>query len=1002
MEIVGADIIVPRNLELDLERAQLEKDDDNEGEDEYLSNCASTSLRGLQVLLLVVWAAAFVLWFPAAIKLALPLPRAEWLPSLSLPPQLANPPMALLPISTGAALLLLAVLVVPRLTTSVGEALLICLTTTIAALAAIMVSSAAAMSSLASCVATTLVACTMLAASTTGYVPAPEQEAISAASSVKRRRLLYLASYDVYFTPGRVQYDSPLLGEWPVRSDAADDIAASQQEAERRTGLTCLPRCLRAPAIVACHGVQVLCGVCGALLLLLLLSHWPSGSGTLGIILMIAGVGMLVDTVGVYVDLRAVIGPEVVASACLAFAFDRAREHLATLSARLGTAVEGMIDACDYGVFLLRRAAFLRLWPSVPGVKWQEAVAGWYEAAAGWHFAGRGRGDEIDGAWAGWSSWCATRLAAACAVAGGLARQSPLHAALVIVHVAVAIHALDTLDSAIFSGRDDNGGAEIREVSNEIREVSFERASGSDFDGTLEPLSSDGVAKQSLPPQAGVDSYLYLWGRTLATVAAVSAVATVVASTDAVRRIVRHDAWRERQQRIRQWRDDALFLRRLPHRPHLRRWVRAALAGRSEPLARFTEIGVAPAMERAGQITAGGRWTSDANPAHVYPATSAGYLMTGLHATRERHESAWPGSGVWWPHLVPSEWKHELRLPTLWVHPLLAAEADRLIDETRRLAVEQAQARAAVYEAAEVQAWSPLLAHAPLGGDGGAAAPAVAIDLAQCVALFKAGAARASRPTDGNGLEQRLTPRSTRLKSRAALRHRRLGPRFAPPMWRPMQRVEDVWPNCHSHTAAQIEASISSRQQAEAALNAERQAAVERAQLQAARYEAGEALLFVDYPYLERVRAAGGTGLDDQSFADPRPIGADLDGLGEAASPETGFHWALQIQLLTDLGALPAAQVWKKPQPAVALALQRAARFNARKFLEHNEAVRAKALERSRQRNAEYEKADASGVSFVDWTKVDVPPDIDYGAADAVEDSGDEDEERFQLLMGYA
>jgi len=102
---------------------------------------------------------------------------------------------------------------------------------------------------------------------------------------------------------------------------------------------------------------------------------------------------------------------------------------------------------------------------------------------------------------------------------------------------------------------------------------------------------------------------------------------------------------------------------------------------------------------------------------------------------------------------------------------------------------------------------------------------------------------------------------------------------------------------------------------------------------------------------------------------------------------------------------MPAALVWVDAHSMVKQSLEHAALFSATWLLEENEAARAISLERSRRRAAEYEAADARGEGFVDWSKVENPPDKEESENEEDEDE-DEDEESFfspqkrEMLLG--
>ena len=103
-----------------------------------------------------------------------------------------------------------------------------------------------------------------------------------------------------------------------------------------------------------------------------------------------------------------------------------------------------------------------------------------------------------------------------------------------------------------------------------------------------------------------------------------------------------------------------------------------------------------------------------------------------------------------------------------------------------------------------------------------------------------------------------------------------------------------------------------------------------------------------------------------------------------------GFHWATQIQPITDLGGLPAKQVWSQAwtplTPALGVpvlrALEAAGHQASERLLTDNEAERAASLERARVKATAYEAADRSGAGLVDWSKAPPPPDAEEIAED--------------------
>ena len=120
--------------------------------------------------------------------------------------------------------------------------------------------------------------------------------------------------------------------------------------------------------------------------------------------------------------------------------------------------------------------------------------------------------------------------------------------------------------------------------------------------------------------------------------------------------------------------------------------------------------------------------------------------------------------------------------------------------------------------------------------------------------------------------------------------------------------------------------------------------AVHRALSVAARYEAADAASFVDFAFIERSRVSESGGL----MGAHHPCGymhfaahANLSTLGEPPKPTEPPHWAQQIEPLSEIGQLPSAQIWLRPQPLVVASLERAAVANAERTLSHNEAVRA-------------------------------------------------------------
>ena len=280
--------------------------------------------------------------------------------------------------------------------------------------------------------------------------------------------------------------------------------------------------------------------------------------------------------------------------------------------------------------------------------------------------------------------------------------------------------------------------------------------------------------------------------------------------------------------------------------------------------------------------------------------------------------------------------------------------------------------------------------------------------LAEVLAAFRAGVAKPRRPGGDGGGEERLTPRSMR---RAAAKssgphHKRIGPSFTEVAWRPTQRTEDVWPSPGEHLALAL-SEVGAQQAADdAQVEAQREAAVQRALARAAKYEAGDAASFVDFPFLERMRYKGfwrdftgteGVGARGGAWKEhftpdgrryfynpttrasvwtaPEGSGhvtsADLVDLGEPPNEDEAWHWAHEIATLTETGQLVAKHIWPAPMhPAISHKLERGAVADARHWLIDNEAARVRSLMRSRRRTAEYEAADAKEADFVDWKAV--------------------------------
>ena len=207
------------------------------------------------------------------------------------------------------------------------------------------------------------------------------------------------------------------------------------------------------------------------------------------------------------------------------------------------------------------------------------------------------------------------------------------------------------------------------------------------------------------------------------------------------------------------------------------------------------------------------------------------------------------------------------------------------------------------------------------------------------------------------------------------------------------QLASSVWPVAHPHVTAELEKGRHRRAQLDKELASgkptsghedARRVAVERALDQSAEYEAADASSFMDFKFIGRVheRCYG-------QFTSLVP--SDMIGLGEPPVSEEQWHWACNPELVNDFGIMPAARIFISPLAAVTASLEHAARTHAVRLLAEIEAAREKSLQRSRQRTSEYEAADARGVSFVDWSKVSIPPDDDDDGSDDYDDD-DEDE----------
>ena len=420
--------------------------------------------------------------------------------------------------------------------------------------------------------------------------------------------------------------------------------------------------------------------------------------------------------------------------------------------------------------------------------------------------------------------WGSARLVAATAMVGATVRQSPIMAAVALASAAMAAECAVASDEAFASTAQQRTAAE----------------------------SAGGIA---------LSAWLVMGGRHLCSVVVVAAAAAMLSAIGMVRREVRWAAWKAGAERERARRRRLRLQRAWPRCPHLRRWLRASrVPSRSAILQAFTERAVAATMEgaaarplraRAGGRGADGRGAPHDDPSVLYHSSSAGYMMvcytggsSGVLASSSagtagidagelsRRRRGWVGSGIWWPHLIPHEWRHHLggmwdamappEMPSGQMVTIPGPEAatsaegadpasagdgaaagggggwgemddtyrlqlaslrrQSTIDAERARATQSALGVAASYELAELGQWR----HWGGGrlGRGAAAAAATAAAggasegveiLAKVLGDFHAGVARPYRPAGGAG-GGRFTPRSMPKEQKSqAERHRLIG-----------------------------------------------------------------------------------------------------------------------------------------------------------------------------------------------------------------------------------